>query len=52
MRCCHDIQQGLIKTYVNLMKPVTVAKRSEAWTVFRRTDAGTVGLNPTHGMDV
>jgi hypothetical protein len=27
--------------------PVTVAVRSKAWTVFARSDAGIVGLNPT-----
>jgi hypothetical protein len=27
--------------------PVTVAERSEAWTVFARSDAGIVGSNPT-----
>jgi hypothetical protein len=32
--------------------PVTVAERSETWTVFDRADAGTVGSNPTLGIDV
>jgi hypothetical protein len=32
--------------------PVTVAERSKAWTVFFRADAGTMGSNPTLGMDV
>jgi hypothetical protein len=32
--------------------PVTVAERSEAYTVFARSEAGTMGLNPTQGMDV
>jgi hypothetical protein len=31
---------------------VTVAERSKEWTVFIRADAGTVGSNPTQGMDV
>jgi hypothetical protein len=31
---------------------VTVAARSKAWTVFSRSVAGIVGLNPTQGMDV
>jgi hypothetical protein len=32
--------------------PVTVVERSIAWTVFARSDAWTVGWNPTQGMDV
>jgi hypothetical protein len=32
--------------------PFTVAAPSKAWTVFARSDAGIVGLNPTLGMDV
>jgi hypothetical protein len=32
--------------------PVTVAARSRAWTVFARSDARIVGLNPTQGMNV
>jgi hypothetical protein len=32
--------------------PVTVAERSNAWTVFARSDAVIVGSNPTRGMDV
>jgi hypothetical protein len=32
--------------------PVAVAERSKAWTVFARSGAGVVGLNPTQGMDV
>jgi hypothetical protein len=32
--------------------PVTVAAWSKAWTVFARSDAGIVDLNPTQGMDV
>jgi hypothetical protein len=31
---------------------VTVAERSEACTVFARSEAGIVGPNPTQGMDV
>jgi hypothetical protein len=31
--------------------PVTVARRSEACTVFARSEAGIVGSNPTQGMD-
>jgi hypothetical protein len=33
-------------------EPVTVAGRSEACTVFARSEAGIVGSNPTQGMDV
>jgi hypothetical protein len=32
--------------------PVTVASWFKAWTVFARLDAGIVGSNPTHSMDV
>jgi hypothetical protein len=31
---------------------ITVAARSEAWTVFARSNAGVVGSNPTQGMNV
>jgi hypothetical protein len=31
---------------------ITVAKRSKAWTVFSRADAGIMGSNPTQRMDV
>jgi hypothetical protein len=31
---------------------VTEAERSKACTVFARSEAGIVGLNPTQGMDV
>jgi hypothetical protein len=36
----------------NIKKPVTVAERSKACTVFARSEAGIVGSNPTQGMDV
>jgi hypothetical protein len=32
--------------------PITVAARSKARTVFARSNTGTVGSNPTQGMDV
>jgi hypothetical protein len=32
--------------------PITVAARSEAWTVFVRSNAGIVGSNSVQGMDV
>jgi hypothetical protein len=33
-------------------RPVTVAARSKAWTVFARSNAGVVGSNLTRGMEV
>jgi hypothetical protein len=42
----------LIMPRILLTRPVTVAEPSNAWSVFVRTDAGTVGSNPTQGMDV
>jgi hypothetical protein len=33
-------------------RPVTVAERSKACTVFARSEAGIVGSNPIQGMDV
>jgi hypothetical protein len=32
---------------VQIMKTITVAEWSKAWTVFARSDAGMVGSNPT-----
>jgi hypothetical protein len=32
--------------------PITVAARSRAWNAFTRSNAGTVGSNPTQGIDV
>jgi hypothetical protein len=32
--------------------PVRVTERSKTFTVFARSEAGIVGSNPTHGMDV
>jgi hypothetical protein len=37
---------------VHEYEPVTVAERSKACTVFVRSEAGTLGSNPTQGMDV
>jgi hypothetical protein len=37
---------------IELRKPITVAARSKAWTVFVRSNAGVVDSNPTQGMDV
>jgi hypothetical protein len=35
-----------------MLKPMTVATRSEAWTAFARSKAGIVGSNPNQGMGV
>jgi hypothetical protein len=34
------------------MRPITVAARSNTWTVFAHSNAGILGSNPTQGMDV
>jgi hypothetical protein len=47
---CHTIALGLIK--LRLLEPVTVAERSKACTIFARSEAGLMGLNPTESMDV
>jgi hypothetical protein len=36
----------------NVQIPVTVAERSKACAVFARSEAGTMGSNPTQGMDI
>jgi hypothetical protein len=33
-------------------RPITVAERSEAWTVFARSNTAILSSNPTRGMDV
>jgi hypothetical protein len=33
-------------------RPITVAARSKAWTVFVRSNTGVIGSNPTRGMHV
>jgi hypothetical protein len=38
--------------YVEGSLSIAVAARSEAWTVFARSNAGIMGSNPTQGMDV
>jgi hypothetical protein len=35
-----------------VFKPLTMAAESKAWIVFTRSNAGIVGSNPTHDMDV
>jgi hypothetical protein len=56
-RILMSFRNGLHKWLMQLSKlfletPVTVAKQSKALIVFARADAGTVGSNPTHAMDV
>jgi hypothetical protein len=36
----------------SIIRPVTVAERSKAWTLFARSESGIVGSNPSQGMDV
>jgi hypothetical protein len=38
--------------YVSVLLPITVAARSETWTVFSRSNTRIMGSNPTQGMDV
>jgi hypothetical protein len=45
----HCYQHYILRVY---QKPITVAARSKAWTVFPRSNAGFVGSNPTQGMYV
>jgi hypothetical protein len=42
----------LIWLSIEVSGPITVAARSKTWTVFARLNTGTVGSNPTRGMDV
>jgi hypothetical protein len=42
----------LINVSIWARKPITAAARSKAWTVFALPNTGTVGSNPTQGMDV
>jgi hypothetical protein len=46
LECC------LVLTPVFNTLPVTVAERSEMYTVFARSEARIVGSNPTQGMGV
>jgi hypothetical protein len=49
---CHD-QSNRQEFFIHsIFKPVTVAERSKAYTVFARSEAGIVGSNSTQGMDV
>jgi hypothetical protein len=38
--------------FLRVRLPITVAALFKAWTVFTRSNAGIVGLNPTQSMDV
>jgi hypothetical protein len=48
------ISSALLKypKFKHTYRPVTVAERSEACTLFARSEAGIVGSNSTQGMDV
>jgi hypothetical protein len=52
------IQSTFVFSYVHKfhsllkLQPVTVVERSKACTVFAHSKAGTLGSNPTQGMDV
>jgi hypothetical protein len=52
---CSEVSDGggsVIKYWIIIAVPVTVAERSKALTVYAGADAGTVGSNSTQGMDV
>jgi hypothetical protein len=51
-RLIYDVASAEELMYFNNVKPVTVAERSKACTVFVRSEAGTLGSNPSEGMDV
>jgi hypothetical protein len=46
------IASSMFFIVVFIFSLVTVAERSRACIVFARSEAGTVGSNPTQGMDV
>jgi hypothetical protein len=52
----HNLEGELLCSVFTLMHkvswPITVAARCKAWIVFTRSNTGTVGWNPTQGMDV
>jgi hypothetical protein len=52
----HPYSQGhltvTVQFYIYIYTPFTVTARSKARTFFNRSNAGTVGSNPTQGMDV
>jgi hypothetical protein len=39
-------------TVICYVAPITVAAQSEVWTVFAHSNTGSMGSNPTQGMDV
>jgi hypothetical protein len=52
-RCFGNVEQfKYLGTTITNQRPVTVAERSKACTVFARSEAGILGSNPTQGMDV
>jgi hypothetical protein len=48
----HNLLQKSQLFVTKSTEPVTVAERSEACTVFARSEAGIVGSNPNQGMDI
>jgi hypothetical protein len=44
--------QGQENDFINRIMPIAVAARSEARTVFARSNTAIVSSNPTGGMDV
>jgi hypothetical protein len=43
----HTTLLFILENYYEKRKPITVAARSRAWTVFARSNTGIVGSNPT-----
>jgi hypothetical protein len=46
----HVFQQITFCPSQSIVRPITLAARSKAWTVFARSNTGTMGSNPTQGM--
>jgi hypothetical protein len=49
---CNSSCRWLLFRVPKTLEPITVAVRSEAWTVFARSNAGIVDLNPTRSIGV
>jgi hypothetical protein len=54
---CRSLKLSLLQvsekiSIVIFLKPVAVDERSEAWTIFDRSEAVIAGSNPALGMDV
>jgi hypothetical protein len=43
---------GEFSSHSELQMPISVATRSQEWTIFSRSNTGFMGSNPTRGMDV